>query len=95
VREGNSPSWFNPAEIVQVVRYLQAVLGHDTTTQLGHDTTTQVGHDTTTQVGHNTTTQLGHVTMTQLGNGRLLGGTTAIDRKDLLIIITFWVQMAI
>ena len=87
MREGNSPSWFNPAEIVQVVRYLQAVLGHDTTTQLGHDTTTQVGHDTTTQ--------LGHVTTTQLGNGRLLGGTTAIDRKDLLIIITFWVQMAI
>ncbi|XP_052781179.1 RNA helicase Mov10l1-like isoform X2 [Mya arenaria] len=28
LREGNSPSWFNPAEIVQVVRYLQAVLGH-------------------------------------------------------------------
>ena len=87
MREGNSPSWFNPAEIVQVVRYLQAVLGHDTTTQLGHDTTTQVGHDTTIQ--------LGHVTTIQLGNGRLLGGTTAIDRKDLLIIITFWVQMAI
>jgi len=87
VREGNSPSWFNPAEIVQVVRYLQAVLGHDTTTQLGHDTTTQVGHDTTIQ--------LGHVTTIQLGNGRLLGGTTAIDRKDLLIIITVWVQMAI
>ncbi|XP_062571202.1 RNA helicase Mov10l1-like [Saccostrea cucullata] len=25
LREGNSPSWFNPAEVVQVVRYLQGV----------------------------------------------------------------------
>lgn len=25
LREGNSPSWFNPAEVVQVVRYLQGI----------------------------------------------------------------------
>nr|XP_022300637.1 RNA helicase Mov10l1-like [Crassostrea virginica] len=25
LREGNSPSWFNPAEVIQVMRYLQGV----------------------------------------------------------------------
>lgn len=25
MREGNSPSWFNPAEVVQVVKYAQAL----------------------------------------------------------------------
>ena len=29
LREGNSPSWFNPVETVQVVRYLQSILGCD------------------------------------------------------------------
>ena len=29
VREGDSPSWFNPAETVQVVRYLQGLLGNN------------------------------------------------------------------
>lgn len=28
LREGNSPSWFNPFETVQVVRYLQGLLAH-------------------------------------------------------------------
>ena len=26
LREGNSPSWFNPMEAVQVMRYLQAIV---------------------------------------------------------------------
>jgi len=26
VREGNSPSWFNPVEVMQVVKYVQALV---------------------------------------------------------------------
>ena len=29
LREGNSPSWFNPVETVQVVRYLQSILNRE------------------------------------------------------------------
>jgi len=29
MREGNSPSWFNPVETVQVVRYLQGLMKSD------------------------------------------------------------------
>ncbi|XP_064632903.1 uncharacterized protein LOC135491148 [Lineus longissimus] len=29
LREGNSPSWFNPVEAVQVMRYLQTLVGSD------------------------------------------------------------------
>lgn len=31
VREGNSPSWFNPVETVQVIRYLQGLLNDSDT----------------------------------------------------------------
>ena len=26
MREGNSPSWFNPAEVLQVMKYVQYVI---------------------------------------------------------------------
>ena len=29
LREGNSPSWFNPVEAVQVMKYLQAVVNNN------------------------------------------------------------------
>ena len=29
MREGNSPSWFNPVEAVQVMKYLNAVVNND------------------------------------------------------------------
>ena len=29
MREGNSPSWFNPVEAVQVVKYVQALVSGD------------------------------------------------------------------
>ena len=28
LREGNSPSWFNPVEAVQVMKYLQAIVSN-------------------------------------------------------------------
>lgn len=28
MREGSSPSWFNPQEVLQVVRYLQAIMSN-------------------------------------------------------------------
>ncbi len=29
MREGNSPSWFNTGEVVQVMRYLQAIVANE------------------------------------------------------------------
>ena len=29
LREGNSPSWFNAVEAIQVMKYLQAVVNND------------------------------------------------------------------
>ena len=29
MREGSSPSWFNPVEALQVMRYLKAIISND------------------------------------------------------------------